>query len=143
MPHIDSMKVSKFLKKEDVGAGVNVTIKNVIEENVAQEGKAPEMKWCIYFYEFDKAMVSNVVNRDMIAHLLNQPNTDNWPNGKVKLWNDPSVTFGQIRGGIRVLPADIQGAAQTHTQPQMPRVNPAVPQGNPADPHGINDDIPW
>jgi len=133
------MKTSNYLKKEDVGQGTNVTIKYLQEENVAQEGKAPEVKWCIYFYEFEKAMVSNVVNRDMIAHLLNNPDTDNWSNGKIKLWNDPSVTFGQIRGGIRFLPADVQGQPQTHTQPPQ-QANPGI---NPADPHGINDDIPW
>ena len=70
MPDIDTMKTSNYLKKEDVGQGVSVTIRETIEGNIAQEGKPIDLKWLIYFNEFDKPLVSNVTHREQIASYL-------------------------------------------------------------------------
>ena len=39
MPNIDTMKDSKFLKKEDCGEGILVTMGEVKQENVAPDDK--------------------------------------------------------------------------------------------------------
>ena len=41
MPRISEMRVSKFLKKDDVGRGVLVTIADCRQYNVAKEGADP------------------------------------------------------------------------------------------------------
>ncbi len=114
MPDIDTMKISNYLKKEDVGTGVQVTIREVIEGNIAQEGKPLDLKWLIYFNEFDKPLVSNVTHREQIAAYLGSRNTDHWLGKQVVLFNDLSVLFGSNIGGIRVRPAQ-----QTNTQTQF------------------------
>ena len=146
MPLIGSMKTSNYLKKEDVGAGTLVTISRIAEENIAKEGEQEDLKWNIYFHEFVKPLISNDTNRQMIAYYLGSEETDDWINKQIILWNDPSVTFGAIRGGIRVRQANqgapAQPAPPTQQQPpQQPQQN--QQQVNPADPNGLFDDIPW
>lgn len=103
MPLISQMKVSKFLKRDDVGRGMLVTIAEVREENVAKEGAPEEMKWCAHFEESDKPMVLNWTNLQLIARIAKDENSDNWSGTKVVLYDDPNVSFGgKITGGIRV-----------------------------------------
>lgn len=105
MASINDLKSSKFLKKEDVGEGSLVTIKGVHQENVAKEGAEPEMKWCITFNEFDKPMVLNSTNGQLIGKItgIEDDIENGWIGKQVVLYNDPSVSFGgKIMGGIRV-----------------------------------------
>ncbi len=103
MPNIKDMKSSKFLKKDDVGEGVIVTIQGVSQENVAKEGVDPELKWCIHFTNLDKPMVLNTTNMQLIAKFLKSEDTDDWENKRIILYDDPSVSFGgKLTGGIRV-----------------------------------------
>lgn len=96
---------SKFLKKEDVGRGMLVTISRITEENVAQDGAEPEMKYCVWFSELDKPLVCNKTNAQLIAMATGHSEEveHTWPGCKVVLFNDPSVAFGgKVMGGIRV-----------------------------------------
>ena len=105
MASINDLKSSKFLKKEDVGDGVLVTIKNVHQENVAKEGVDPEMKWCITFNEFDKPMVLNSTNGQIIGKVtgIEEDIEIGWVGKQIVLFNDPNVSFGgKLMGGIRV-----------------------------------------
>ena len=103
MPSIQTMKVSKFLKRDDVGDGMKVTIREVTEENVAMDGAPSEMKWCAHFDEVDKPLVLNWTNLQIIAGIAKDEDTDNWSGVKIVLYDDPNVSFGgKLVGGIRV-----------------------------------------
>lgn len=104
MPHISEMKSSKFLKRTDVGEdGTVCTIASVSQENVAKEGADPEMKWVLHLTNFDKPLVLNSTNAQLIAKFLGSEQTDDWEGKKIILYDDPTVSFGgKIVGGIRV-----------------------------------------
>ena len=103
MPKISEMKSSKFLKRDDVGEGTICVIETVSQENVAKEGADPEMKWCLHFTNFDKPLVLNTTNMQLIAKFLKSEDTDDWEGKKIVLYDDPSVSFGgKLVGGIRV-----------------------------------------
>lgn len=109
MPNINTMKASKFLKRDDVGRGMLVTISHVSEENVAKEGAPDEMKWCAHFDETDKPLVLNWTNLQLIARIAKNDDSDTWNGTKVVLFDDPNVSFGgKITGGIRVREAKQQ-----------------------------------
>jgi len=152
MPDIDTMKTSNYLKKEDVGAGVLVTIKTMVQENMAKDGMPQELKWMIYFNEFQKPLVSNVTHREQIAAYIGSRNSDDWSGKQVVLWNDPSVVFQGKVGAIRIRPAQLAQSAGGAPQPQagaalgQQQHNPGLNQydqtnhGNPT--AFVDDDIP-
>jgi hypothetical protein len=130
MPDIDTMKTSNYLKKEDVGQGTPVIIREVIEGNIAQEGKPVDLKWLIYFNEFPKPLVSNVTHREQIAAYLGSRNSDHWLGKSIVLFNDPSVIFNGNIGGIRVRPNQQLNGQPPIQQSNHPFNNP-VQQGYP------------
>lgn len=103
MPNISEMRESKFLKKEDVGAGALLTIESCQQHNVAKDGADPEMKWTLSFSEVDKPLVLNSTNIQLCAKICGSPDTDHWVGKKIVLYNDPNVSYqGKLIGGIRV-----------------------------------------
>ncbi len=103
MPRTGDMIESKFMKKEDVGTGKLLTMRNVKRENVAMKDQAPEEKWCAMFDEIDKPMVLNSTNLSLFERALGSDNTDDWIGKQVVLFNDENVSFGGVvTGGIRV-----------------------------------------
>ena len=103
--NLNDFKSSKFLKKEDVGEGVLVTIDRLTQENVAKEGAEPEWKIAIYFRELEKPMVCNSTNAQIIAQITGKDfDVDKfWPGTQVVLYTDPNISFGgKLVGGIRV-----------------------------------------
>ena len=101
--NIDSLKRSRFLKKEDCDPALTVTIDRVEQESmVGRDGKA-ELKWCVFFRDGITPMVLYPTNAQLIAHLLGSKNTDDWTGKQIELYHDPNVTFGgEVLGGIRV-----------------------------------------
>lgn len=100
--NIATLRDSKFLKKEDCGAGILVTIAGLHEENLAMEGQAPEMGWCLTFAEQVKPMVLKSTNAQLIAQALGSDETDNWIGKKIVLFHDQTVQMGgKLVGGIR------------------------------------------
>lgn len=119
MPNISVLKSSKYLKKEDCGPGILVTITGCTEENVAKEGSPEELKWCLHFAETEKPMVLNSTNGQIIAGFVGSDNTDDWVNRKIVLYADPNITFGgKLIGGIRArAPRTPQAAPARPAQP--------------------------
>lgn len=105
MASINDIRSSRFLKKEDVGDGVLVTVRGMSQENVAQDGAEAEIKWTIHFNELEKPMVLNSTNAQIIA-LITGHSEDiekNWIGAELVLYNEPNITFaGKLVGGIRV-----------------------------------------
>lgn len=153
MPNINVLKNSKFLKKEDVGNGVLVTITGCTEVNVAADGAPEELKWCLHFAEVEKPCVLNSTNGQIIAGFIGSDNTDDWVNRKIVLYHDPSVSFGgKLIGGIRArAPRNLQPAAK----PATPAPQPAAPaqaappaqqwptEPAPSGPPTETDDVPF
>lgn len=119
MPNINTMKDSKFLKKENCEPPILVTIRGVHQENVAMQGAPEDLKWCVAFDEEDKPMVLNSTNAQLIAKIIGSEETDDWTGHKVVLYNDPSVSYGgKVMGGIRVrAPKQPRPAAQPAPKP--------------------------
>lgn len=110
MAKVSEMLASKYLKKEDVGNGVLVTISGFNKENLALDGQPPQWKWCMTFQELEKPLVLNGTNIRLCEMIFNSGDTDDWINNKIVLYNDPSIQFqGKFTGGIRVrAPKQIQ-----------------------------------
>jgi hypothetical protein len=104
--HIDELKTSRFLKKEDCEEPLTVTIDHVEKKDVAEMGEAPELKWCLLFRDGIKPMVLNSTNGQLIARALGSKNSEDWVGKQIELFCDPNVIFGgALVGGIRVRPA--------------------------------------
>jgi hypothetical protein len=140
MPDIDTMKTSKYLKKEDVGRGVLVTIKAITSEEPSNQNRFDATVWFIYFNELQKPLWTNVTHREQIADYLGSRNSDHWPGYQVVLFNDQSVInqTGQRVGGIRVKPAQ---SLQQINQPQQNQATHGRSQNYNQAPE-FNDDIP-
>ena len=105
MSSINDVRISKFLKKEDVGEGVLVVIKAVGKVNVAKEGADEEIKFAVTFNELEKPMVLNATNAQIIAKITGHEDDieDTWPGTQIVLYDDPNVSYaGKLTGGIRV-----------------------------------------
>lgn len=107
MSSINDLKTSKFLKRSDVGRGMLVTIVGVREHNVAMEGAPEEMKMCLEFAEFEKPMVLNSTNAQIIGKITHTEDSQDiehdWLDKQIVLYDDPNVSFGgRITGGIRI-----------------------------------------
>jgi hypothetical protein len=101
MPSIHELLPSKYIKKDDIGAGALCTIRGISRENVGTED-APQEKVTIELDEFDKKFVANVTNVYAIAAVYGEDYAE-WVGKKIVLFYDPSIQFkGKVTGGIRV-----------------------------------------
>lgn len=130
--NIQDLKISKFLKKEDVGPGALVTIRQITSENVAKEGADPEMKFCLHFDEYEKPLVLNSTNGQLIGQITGI--TDNietgWIGRSIVLYSDPSVSFGgKLVGGIRVRAPRAAAAVRPLTRSVPVQAAAPVPTG--------------
>lgn len=140
MPNIREMKESKFLKQDECGKGILVTITACDQQNVAKDGAPADLKWCLHFSEVDKPLVLNATNAVTIASIVGSDETDNWIGHKIVLYRDPSIMYaGKIVGGIRA-------RAPRNQQPAPPapktvqRHNAPPPQPIHANGRGQEDD---
>lgn len=143
--HINQLKDSKYLKKEDCGLGILVTIKGLTQENIAMEGQPQEMVWLLHFMENVKPMVFKSTNQQLTAQAVGSEETDDWVGKKIVLYNDPSVTMsGKLTGGIRVRAPRNQAVKPPAVQVQATAPTPIVPVRGPAAEGGVADeDIPF
>jgi len=122
---VSELKQSNFLKKEDCGNGILVTIRECREENIAKDGAPHEMRWILYFDEQEKGMVLNSTNGQIIQSITGSDDSDNWAGRKIVLYHDPSVIYaGKLVGGIRVR-APRNQPAQNKAQGQSVQPPPA------------------
>ena len=99
--HISKMKQSRYLKTGDVDPEVLITIKKVLLEKIDDE--ANEEKWVLYTQEFEKPLVLNWTNIQLIAKAIGNEDSDSWAGHQVILYHDETVMFrGNVVGGIRV-----------------------------------------
>ena len=99
--HFSKMKQSRYLKTADVDPEVLVTIKKVVLDKIDDE--SDEEKWTCYFEEFDKPLVLNWTNIQLIVKAVGHEDSDKWLGHQVILYHDETVQFkGSIVGGIRV-----------------------------------------
>jgi hypothetical protein len=118
--HVSELKESKFLRKEDCGAGILVTIRSVHQANVAKEGAPEEMRWVMSFDETDKPMVLNSTNGQIIAQITRSEESDAWTGVQIVLYHDPNVSFGgKLVGGIRVRAPRKPGVPVTGKRPAV------------------------
>jgi len=97
------MKDSKFLRKEDVGAGALFTVEGIEQHNVAMQGADQELRWCMKLVEAEKTLVLNSTNIQLCEKIFGSDDTDEWIGHKIVLYTDPNVSYaGKIVGGIRV-----------------------------------------
>ena len=117
MPKTSEMRESRFLKKEDVGAGVLYTVATCVKHNVAMADQPEEVRWCLTFLEAAKPLVLNATNIQLCELIFKSDDTDHWVGHQLVLYTDPNVSYaGKLVGGIRV---------------RAPRVKPAVPKPAP------------
>lgn len=132
--HISELRESRFLKKEEVGNGMMVTIRDCYQENVAKQGAPEELKWVLAFNEIDKPMVLNSVNGQLIAQITGSENSEDWNDAQIELYNDPNIMFGgKLTGGIRVCaPGARPPTPMQRPQRQAPRPTMQQHQQRPA-----------
>jgi hypothetical protein len=128
-----AMTPSKYLKKEQVAERpLRVTIRDVVQENLAKNDEPEEKKWILYFREHDQGLVLNNTNIALCELACGSDETDDWMGKQIVLYNDPTIVFaGRRTGGIRIRPAT--GGAKASTPKQRESI-PATPP---------TDDVPW
>ena len=103
---LSDIKESKYLAKDDCGeAGIVLTIDRVVGEKVGEDQRGnEEHKPVMHFQEQNvKPLIVNVTNFETIAEGTGLDDSDNWGGQRIKVYNDPNVSFaGKRTGGIRV-----------------------------------------
>ena len=137
MPRICDMIPSNYLKQSDFDAnGTILSVKDLEQKNVAQDDQEPDLKWVIYFNEFDKPMVLNTTNINAMAEACDSENSDDWMGQEVVVYVDPNINYGGKRvGGLRVrkyteMPVPVAAPARAGLPPaagafQAPSLAPA------------------
>ena len=102
-----NMKVSEmtggtYLRKDDIGDDMLLTIKNIKREKVGTDEDAEE-KFVMYFKELEKGLVLNKTNIQMAAKSTGEDDSDNWAGKKIVLYFDEAVSYaGKVVGGLRL-----------------------------------------
>lgn len=145
MAKIGTMLESKYLKQSDVDQDYIVTIAGLEHVNVAaQDADKDEFKWVIRFEEFDKPMVLNSTNIQLLAKACGSDETDDWVGKQVIVYSDPNVSYGgKLVGGLRIKKHSIaRPVAPKHRTPAATN-RPAAVRSLPSDSEGFADeDIP-
>ena len=103
MANIKEMIPSSYLKQSDFPEDYVVTVRGVEKKNIAMDGKPADYKWLAKFAEFDKPMVLNTTNIQLMAKACDSDDTDNWTGKQVIVYVDENVSFGgELVGGLRI-----------------------------------------
>jgi hypothetical protein len=128
------MTPSKYLKKDDVERPLRVTIRDLVQENVAKNDEPEELKWIMFFREVDQGLVLNTTNIGLCELACGSNETDDWLGKQIVLFNDPTIMFGGRRtGGIRIRPATGPGAKASPAKASPVKAPAAAPE----------DEVPW
>jgi len=98
MPTANDFFPSKYLKAEDLESDLNLTVKNVVIEELASGETKPVM----HFNELEKGMIVNKTNWSMIEKITGEKESDNWTGKKVCLTVMDVEFKGDIVSAIRV-----------------------------------------
>jgi hypothetical protein len=139
MAKISEMLPSNYLKQSDFPEDYVCTVRNIERKNIAMDGKPAEYKWLATFAEFEKPMVLNSTNIQLMAKACNSDDTDDWIGKQVIVYVDENVSFGgELVGGLRI---------RKHKQaapvaPKSAAARPAAPRAAPAGVGPGLEDIP-
>jgi hypothetical protein len=137
--NISQLRDSKFLKKEDCGKGILLTIDRIEQTNVAMNDQPEELKHILCFQEDVKPMILNTTNATLIATVTGSDETDDWHGHQIVAYNDPTVmNRGKVTGGIRV-----RAPKKQAPKPAAPAPAPARPAPAAAPALEVDDDIPF
>lgn len=137
MAKISEMLPSNYLKQADFPEDYVVTVRKVEKKNIAMDGKPADFKWLAHFAEFEKPMVLNSTNIQLMAKACESDDTDDWLDKQVIVYVDENVSFGgELVGGLRI---------RKHKQaaPVAPRAANAqrpAPARTPAPANGLPED---
>ena len=91
--------LGSYLQKEDIPDPIIARVREAREETLEENERA---KLILYFEEFEKGLVCNVTNINVLIDVMQSDETDNWIGKDVGLYVDNSVMFaGKRVGGIR------------------------------------------
>lgn len=103
-------KNSQYLGKDDFGDGAVVTIGEITRDQI-KDNETGETKYKLVLHlddcsnptvDTEKSIILNLTNAEMIEHLTGTDDCDSWRGKKVEFFNDPTVRFGNSKGGLRV-----------------------------------------
>lgn len=113
MAKTKDMLPSNYLKQSDFDQDYIVTVRKIEHKNIAMEGKPTDMKWLAHFNEFDKPMVLNSTNIQLMEKACRSDDTDDWIGKEIIVYTDPNVSFGgELVGGLRIKPAQVAPPAK-------------------------------
>ena len=101
----DVLKVQnrRFLKKADLSKELRLTIREVLEEDVALEDAPKKLRFVLYFAEIEKALILKWNLAKTIEAITGSPDMDLWSGQKIVVYHDPDVRYeGRTVGGIRI-----------------------------------------
>ena len=135
---IGDLTESKYLKKEDCGKGILVTIAG-LEEAVIKKEDGEEHVRVLLFRENVKPMVLKSTNTQLINTIMgttNEDDTDDWNGKQIVLFHDPNVTMkGKVVGGIRARAPRVTARPPAKAAPAPVEAEPFPAEGD--------DDIPF
>jgi hypothetical protein len=103
MPKINEMLPSNYLKQSDFPEDYLVTVRAIERKNIAMDGKPADFKWLAHYNEFEKPMVLNATNIQLMAKACGSDDTDDWIGKQVIVYVDENVSFGgELVGGLRI-----------------------------------------
>lgn len=142
MPKISEMLPSNYLKQSDFPEDYVVTVRAIERKNIAMDGKPADYKWLAHYAEFEKPMVLNSTNIQLMSKACGSDDTDDWIGKQVIVYVDENVSFGgELVGGLR-----IRKHKQAAPVAPKPAGRPAASAGGPPPGHpanGPDDDIPY
>lgn len=140
MPKISEMLPSNYLKQSDFPDDYVVTVRSIEKKNIAMDGKAPDYKWLAYYAEFEKPMVLNSTNIQLMAKATGSEDTDDWIGKQIIVFVDENVSFGgELVGGLRIRKHKVAApAAAPKRAPSVAAPAKAAPVAA-----GNDDEPPW
>lgn len=116
---VNDMFPSKFLKGEDLGRPVTVTIARVVAERMYKPGQGEITGFVLYAQGATKGVVLSKPLAEGIAQALGESDTDNWPGKQIELYPQKMQVAGRNVTAIRARAAKTKTPA-TQTQGQNP-----------------------
>ena len=112
MTTLNDLFPSPYLTAQDVKHQPTVTIKSFTKKTMKNNKGEEEVKPVVFFNEFDKGMVLNKTNANMIAKLYGST-LEEWVGERVQLRSVAVEAFGETQDAIRVVDQKPVGDRQT------------------------------
>lgn len=134
MPKISEMLPSNYLKQADFPEDYVVTVRAIERKNIAMDGKPADYKWLAHYEEFEKPMVLNSTNIQLMSKACGSDDTDDWIGKQVVVYVDENVSFGgELVGGLRIRRVKQAAPVAPKPSPRTPnRASDGPPPGHPA-----------